>query len=545
MIPAFFMLPECCSSSPPAQLENPCPEGVAKTEILAKGGSAVDAAIAALFIEGVVHPHATGIGGSCMFTIYDNVCKEVKTITARGAAPGAANESTIAKIANPVTERGRTVCVPGLVRGCWWAHEDYGKLPWADLIQPAARLCKEGFPLCPYLESVMFLQEDRTTDDEELNDYCTDPCTGCPYKIGNTIRNCQLGKSLCIIAKQGESAMYSGELSEKLITDLKNVGGILSADDFKKYLPIWGVPVSTTLPSDRIAYSVDAPGSGAVLLLMLNMFDGTVRCSNLNTTQNWHKIVEVFKFGMAARTRLGDGVFDPCVNCIVDTIVTKNYASAMKKRITFFTHSDPVYYGATKPYGIDHGSSNIVVFGTEGDAAVVTSTIGQNFGSAFMSSSTGIVLNDEMHDFSIPSECRRSDVPNMSSNFIAPGKRPVSSMAPMIVMDKNQNVVFGIGAAGGVKSTVASALVTLRHLFCGEPIAKAISAKRLLHQLYPSTLIAELGVGEKLLRELMRLGHDVEIKMTDGFVAVTAMSKTSGYLSGSFDPRRGGAVELI
>ncbi|KAF5307061.1 hypothetical protein FQR65_LT18465 [Abscondita terminalis] len=243
-------------------------------EILAKGGSAVDAAIAALFIEGVVHPHATGIGGSCMFTIYDNVCKEVKTITARGAAPGAANESTVAKIANPVTERGKTVCVPGLVRGCWWAHEDYGKLPWADLIQPAARLCKEGFPLCPYLESVMFLQEDRTTDDEELN---------------------------------------------------------------------------------------------------------------------------------------------------------------------------------------------------------------------VMSKSTGfIVLNDEMHTFQSPNECRRSDVPICHSIYCTRKNCQFHQWLNDCNGQKSKRV-FCIGAAGEFKVLLASALVTLRHLFCGEPIAKAIFLlKRLLQPLYPS-----------------------------------------------------------
>ncbi|KAK4874269.1 hypothetical protein RN001_013629 [Aquatica leii] len=543
------------SETPPSKNSSPCPRGgvVSNTsqsaevgrEILDRGGSAVDAAIATLFCEGVLLPHTTGIGGSFLMTIYDYESRMVKTLDARGSAPAATTVNMFEENISLSEKGGLSVCVPGQVRGCWFAHRDYGRLPWADLIKPAAKFAKHGFKVTPYMESIFFTEKKQIEADDGLRELYVDPSTYDTYEIGKTIKNVSLGKTLSVIAKRGETALYDGELTESFVNDIQSIKGIITVDDLNTYKPLWGAPLFTTLPDDRVLYTIDSPGSGSILILILNILNGCLDLQNIDTIGNWHKIIESFKFGFGIRPGLGDSVFEETVNHLVDTITSTVYASVRRNQITHDTHQDPEYYGATELNKIDHGAASIVVLAPDGDAVVVTSTLNQNFGAGTLSKSTGIILNDEMSDFSIPNQYNSYGLPLSSANFSAPGKRPLSSMAPTIILDKNGDVVLGIGGAGGSTATTGTALVTLRHVFFKEPLTKAVASKRILHQLFPMHILAEYGFSEKILKGLIRRGHEIDIKIPDGFAAVTVMANTDNSITGSFDPRRGGAVELI
>ncbi|KAK4874268.1 hypothetical protein RN001_013628 [Aquatica leii] len=543
------------SETPPSKNRCPCPRGgvVSNTsesaevgrEILDRGGSAVDAAIATLFCEGVLLPHTTGIGGSFLMTIYDYESRIVKTLNARGSAPAATTANMFEENISLSEKGGLSVCVPGQVRGCWYAHRDYGRLPWADLIKPACCLAKCGFQVTPYMDSIFFKEQKQIQADDGLRELYVDPNTKNPYAIGETIKNLKLGKTLSVIAERGETALYDGELTESFVNDIKSINGIITVDDLNNYKPLWGVPLSTTLPDDRLLYTMDSPGSGSILILILNILNGSLDLQNIDSISNWHNILESFKFGFGIRPGLGDSVFEKTASQLVDTITSKTYATSKRDEITQYTYQDPEHYGATALNTIDHGATNIVVLAPEGDAVVVTSTLSQNFGAGTLSKSTGIILNDEMSDFSIPNQHNSYGLPLSSTNFSAPGKRPFSSMAPTIILDKNGDVVLGIGGAGGSTATTGTALVTLRHLFFKEPLTKAVASKRILHQLFPMHALAEYGFSEKLLKGLIRRGHEINIKIPDGFAAVTVMAKTGKCVTGSFDPRRGGAVEFV
>lgn len=522
---------------------SPLSAGVGR-DILAKGGSAVDAAIATLLCEGVMLPHIMGIGGGFLMTLYDANNKVIKTLNARETAPGAATENMFEGQVELSEKGGLSVCVPGEIRGYWCAHQEYGKLPWAELVKPASIFAKYGFKVTSFMEGVFAAEEEQLNADEELKKLYINPKTSKPYQSEQIIKNVKLGKTLEKIAEHGESVLYNGELTNDFVDDIQRKHGIISLEDMNNYEPLWDRPLTTTLPNNHTLYTVNSPGSGAILILMLNILDDCLDLRNINTVDNWHKIIESMKFGYGARTHLGDSRFVPDVETLIENLTSKPYAVNMRDRISENTQSNPDYYGASSYNPNDHGTANIVVFASNGDAVSATSTINHNFGAGFVSESTGIILNNEINDFSLPDAYNMYGLPPSQENFIAPGKRPVSSMAPSILLDKCGNVVLGIGGAGGSKITTEVALVILRHIFFQEPLGEAMSSRRLLHQLIPMHIMTEYGFCEKILKGLMKRGHKLDIAIPDGFAAVTALARKRKSVYGSYDPRRGGQVAL-
>ncbi|KAF5300156.1 hypothetical protein FQR65_LT09247 [Abscondita terminalis] len=521
---------------------SPLSAGVGR-DVLNKGGSAVDAAIATLFCEGVMLPHAMGIGGGFLMTLYDARNKVVKTLNAREAAPFAANENMFEGQIE-LSEKGKfSFCVPGEVSGCWHAHKEYGKLPWSDLVKPSSIFAKYGFRVTPFMESIFAAEEDQIRADDELKNLYINPKTDKPYKAEEIVKNVKLGLTLEKIAQHGESVLYDGEMTCDFVGDIKRKQGILTVEDMKQYKPIWECPLRSTLPNCHTLYSVNTPGSGAILILILNILESCLDMRYLDTTENWHKIIETFKFAYGAKSILSNDTSEDSVKTLIENLTSKLYATNMKERITEMTHQDPEYYGACTKLSVDHGTANIVVMAAEGDAVVVTSSINQNFGAGIVSESTGIILNDQMSSFSIPNDCDEYGFAP-TANFPGPGVRPASSMAPSIILDKCKNVVLGIGGSGGPIISAEVALVILRHIFYNEPLGKAMSSRRLLHQLFPMHIKTEYGFCEPILRGLIKRGHQLDIKVPAGFEAVTAMARNKTAVCGCFDPRRGGQVSL-
>ncbi|KAF5306948.1 hypothetical protein FQA39_LY00178 [Lamprigera yunnana] len=515
--------------------------------ILRKGGSAVDSAIAVLFCEGVAVPQSTGIGGGFLMTIYVKKSNTSETLDARETAPSAATEDMYHGNASVASKGGLSIAVPGELRGYWYAHQKYGRLPWRDLVQPTIDLCKNGHKITAFLANAFANSEHQIRKDPGLNQTFIDPKTNSVYKEGDIVKRLSLAKTLEIIARDGADALYDGVLTKKFVTDIRGIGGIITEDDLKAYKPVWNKPVVADVPNNLTLYSIPLPGSGPILTFILNMMKNFLHSNNINDYINWQRITEAFKFGYGKRSELGDAPFVEGIENLIKNLTSASYALEVRSKITDnVTFQDPRHYGANFSLPNDQGTAHVSILAPNGDAVSVTGTINQIFGSGFQSVSTGIILNDEMDDFSSPNITNGFGLPPSPPNFIKPGKRPLSSMSPTIIVDKNGNVVLILGAAGGSKITTSTALIIMRHLWFNETIKEAVSSYRLHHQLVPMQIDMETSFNQTIRAKLEKIGHTVRVVPSgNGFAAATAISRRNGVVEGTVDPRRGGSICIV
>ncbi|XP_064213538.1 glutathione hydrolase 1 proenzyme isoform X2 [Tribolium castaneum] len=516
--------------------------------ILSKGGTAVDAAIAALLCDGVSVPNCMGIGGGFFMNIYTKD-KGVEFLDSREVAPGAASENMYGTNQSLASRGGLAVAVPGELKGYWEAYRKYGgKVPWKDLVQPSIDLCKSGILVTKYLEKMLALQVDVISKDEFLRETFIDPKTNKTYVQNQYIKRPRLAKTLEIVAESGPDALYNGTLTEGFLQDIRNKGGIITREDLINFKPQWKKPIQIQLPLNQTLYTPPPPGSGVILSLIMNILNGFLDFSQPKLLTNWQRVVESFKFGFAKRTTLGDPNFVP-MDDFVGNLTSKWFAEEMRKQIfDTKTFQNQSYYGADVYEPDDHGTANLCVLAPNGDAVVVTSTINLDFGAGFMSGSTGIILNDQMDDFSSPDFPNSYDVPPSPNNYIRPGKKPVSSILPTIILDGDDNVRLLVGGSGGTKIITSVALAIVKHLWFNYTIEEAVADPRLHHQLFPMKLFFEKGFENNmaLVNALYTIGHEYEILgPADGFNTVTAISRRNESLSAAFDPRRGGDKAFV
>lgn len=258
-------------------------------------------------------------------------------------------------------------------------------------------------------------------------------------------------------------------------------------------------------------------------------------------------IFQAFKFAYAKRTFLGDEQSN-AIKEMVYLLTSANYAKFTRGIINDNkTFHDFEYYGAKYVNPEDHGTAHISILSPNGDAIAATSTINYLLGAFIRSQSTGIILNDEMDDFSTPGFVNQYGIPASPANFIQPGKNPLSSMVPTIIIGEDRNVKLIIGGAGGTRITSGVAFTIIRHLFMNESLNDAIVARRLHHQLAPMKLQYETNFDADIIQELgERFGHELLENTPDGgFAAVVGISQRNGIVEGVIDPRRGGGVEIF
>lgn len=518
----------------------PC--SVVGRDILRKGGTAVDSAIAALLCVGLMNAHSMGIGGGLFLTIYDAKTGKVETINARETAPSAATENMYGSSEDLSRRGGLSIAVPGEIRGYELAHQRHGKLPWKELFQPSIQLAEEGFRLGKPLADAISKNKNTIEIDKALCEvFCGS--NGEILKEGDIIKFTKLAQTYRKIAEEGPNAFYEGELAKRLVDDIQKKGGIITEQDLKDYTPLLDENPLRVQVGDFSMVFPTAPASGPVLALILNILNGYKLSPESmmgleNQVLTYHRIVEAFRFGYAKRTLLGDLTYLNITD-FVENMTSAAYANELHSKITDDTTHPMEYYGPQFSVPDNHGTSHLSVVAADGSAVAATSTINHYFGSKVMSNSTGILLNNEMDDFSSPNITNGFGVPPSPNNFIKPGKRPMSSMCPTIIFDKNNNLKMVVGGSGGTKITTSIAMVILKALFFGYGVERAVMSPRIHNQLSPTETVVEPDFDKAIATGLEAKNHTVNYLTTTGAVVQAVVSYQDG-LRAQSDPRKSG-----
>lgn len=520
------------------------------TDVLLRNGTAVDAAIAALFCNSLYQSHSMGPGGGLLMTVYTKATGKIDTLIAREMAPLAATENMFNGQPDLAKYGGLSVAVPGQILGLYEAKERYGnpKVTWASLLQPAIDQSRYGIEVSRDCARNLEKHKQRVFENAGMREIFVDPQTNDVYKEGDVFVWPNLADTLEKIAVGGAQEFYSGQTAEKMVQDLTREGGIITKQDFLQYKTLWTAPVSVNLGPNLTLHSVAPPGSGAILGYILN----TLKHFELgpdddHTSLMYHRITEAYKWAYAQRTKLGD----PYDQEIADFVheLTANLTSErfafetfMNINDSYVTVNNASYYGADFYTPDDDGTTHLSIIAPNGDAVSATSTINHPFGSYVLSPQTGILFNDEMDDFSAPNVTNGFGVPPSPNNFIRPQKRPLSSTCPAIVVDNQTgDVRLVIGAAGGTKITSQTAYAALRYLWLDQNVKESVDETRIHHQLAPMVLFAENGLSQDIVDGLRERQHVVE--MTSGAAVICAVAKgDDGRIYANADFRKDGGV---
>ncbi|KAI3953571.1 hypothetical protein MKW92_012068 [Papaver armeniacum] len=454
---------------------------------LRDGGHAVDAAVATALCLGVVHPMSSGIGGGGFIVVRDSSTSKNQAYDCRETAPLAASQDMYAK--NPMTKShgALSMGVPGEIAGLHAAWLRHGRLPWSKLIQPAIKLAKDGFLVTPCL--AQYIKDAKKKIMNDLGLVKVYAPNGNLLQDGDTCYNIELGNSLEMIAKQGPQAFYNGTVGEKLVQDVKKAGGILTMEDLRSYK----VDVMDAMTVDVMGFTIlgmPLPSSGTLgLSLVLNILNSYGLADFEKSPLGLHRLIEAMKHMFAIRMNLGDPKFVNTTH-YESEMLSPSFAAKLRHKILDNTTFPPDYYLNKWSQLQDHGTSHFCIVDAERNAVSLTTTVNYGFGGGVLSPSTGIVLNNEMDDFSTPTEEKEDGLPPAPANYIQPNKRPLSSMTPIIILKGNQ-LAGVIGGSGGMYIIPAVLQVFLNRFIIGMEPLPAIQRPRVYVKLIPNVVYYE------------------------------------------------------
>ncbi|KAJ6372186.1 hypothetical protein OIU76_026630 [Salix suchowensis] len=458
--------------------------------MLRQGGHAVDAAVSTALCVGVVNPVGSGIGGGAFMIVRSSSTSKTQAYDMRETAPGAASQNMYASNMDNKYSGALSMGVPGEIAGLHEAWLQHGRLNWRTLFQPAIKLARDGFVVAPYLASSIAKCAKKIMNDPGLQQVFAP--NGRLLQAGDRCSNLELAQSLEAVAEQGPQAFYNGTVGEKLVKDVRDAGGILTMEDLKNYK----VDIMDALAANATGYTIygmPPPSSGTPgMSMVLNILNSYGSSKAAEGNLGLHRLIEAMKHMFAVRMNLGDPAF---VNTskYVSKMLSQSYADKIRKMIVDNTTFPPEYYmnlDSRWSQLRDHGTSHFCIVDAERNAVSMTTTVNYGFGAGVLSPSTGIVLNNEMGDFSAPTELTPDMLPPAPANFIEPSKRPLSSMTPIIIT-KDDQLAGVMGGSGGLFIIPAVLQVFLNHFVLGmEPLA-AVESPRVYHKLIPNTVLYE------------------------------------------------------
>nr|AAD09400.1 gamma-glutamyl transpeptidase precursor [Brugia malayi] len=497
--------------------------------ILIRGGNAIDASIASMFCLGITNPQSSGIGGGFIMTLYNRSEAKCTVIDARETAPKNASRDMFINDEFGSKYGFRAIATPGEIAGYWLAFKRFGsgKISWYDLIKPSIDLCRYGVPVSKYLGYVLGVKEKHFRTLPSMKSWINN-ATDKVFVAGDIIKRPELGNTLEKLALSSDPVelFYRGDIAKALVKEIENNGGIITLDDFAQFKPtVHEEPlINDHFSGDLAMCGPPPPSSFAVTQLIISLM---ARFYGPKTSKEvlkrdplfYHRLLEAQKFAYAQRTLMGDEAFVEEAKELAKNMTTKAYTDWIFSRMRNKTQPTE-YYGELQKQLNDHGTSHVSVLDSMGNGVSSTSTVNRWFGAVVQSVDLGVVFNDEMDDFSTPGMANGFGFAPSESNFIEPGKKPMSSMSPMIVYNtKTGKIVMVAGASGGSKIISALAKPIIRVLFFNETIKEAIDAPTLHNQFTPDITQFEQTVPKELMDDLTQI-FGQKFNKTTGFEGI-------------------------
>lgn len=507
-------------------------------DILRQGGNAIDAAVATALALAVCEPYGSGLGGGGFVLTLDGATGQVRALDARETAPATAFRDMyqVAGQADPDLSRygPLAVGVPGLVRGLAALHASGGVLSWVDLVEPARRLAAEGFAVSPMLQ----LRIRKTAPHFNPAAQAIFLPGGRVPAVGDLLIQADLAGTLQAIATEGPDVFYTGAIAQSLVRTASTGGKGLSLADLADYRCKWREPVAGQYRGLQV-YSMPPPSSGGVhLVQMLNILeDFDLAAAGPGSAAAYHLLAESMKFAYADRSLyLGDSDFVPVP---VERLISSSHADSLRQLIVLeHAYPEDKIKGAPLIPAESNQTTHLSIVDGWGNAVAATLTINLTFGSGLVAPGTGVLLNDEMDDFvAAPGQPNAFGLVGGEANSIAPGKRPLSSMTPAILVQDGR-VRMVSGAPGGSKIITTTLQTIINVIDFKMNALQAVSAPRIHHQWYPAKLYFEHnGLSPDTVELLRKWGHALAERspMCNAQIIVVDPATSTRY--GASDPR--------
>lgn len=518
-------------------------------QVLKDGGNAVDAGVAVALALAVTLPRAGNLGGGGFMMVHDAETGETRAIDYREMAPASATrdmyldadgnaDSTLSRF------HGLAVGVPGTVAGMQLALETYGTMTLEQAAAPAIRLAEEGILVTADLADSLKALEKRLKSwpASAAIFYKED---GSFYEPGDVLKQPDLAATLKTIAAGGPDGFYKGEVAEKIAASVQEAGGSMTVEDLANYRAVIRAPVTGTYRGHEIV-SMPPPSSGGThIIQILNVMEGyPIGFLGHNSSDTIHLMAEAMKRAYADRSEyLGDPDF---VEVPVAALTSKDYATKIRKGISLnrATPSATIKPGNLAPYESDQ-TTHFSIVDKDGNAVSNTYTLNFSYGSGMTAAGTGVLLNNEMDDFSA-----KPGVPNAygliggEANAVEPRKRPLSSMSPTIVL-KDGKPYLVTGSPGGSRIITTTLQVISNMIDHGMNVAEATHAARIHHQWLPDEIRVEQGgLSHDTVAALEAKGHTIAVKSVMGSTQSIHVDADKGLLLGASDPRRTGSATV-
>ncbi|TWR27387.1 gamma-glutamyltransferase [Mucilaginibacter pallidiroseus] len=507
-------------------------------DILKKGGNAVDAAVAVHFALAVTLPQAGNLGGGG-FMVYRGKKGEVATLDFREKAPEAANANMYLDAnGNVIPDKSlythQASGVPGSVDGMIQAHKKYGKLKWADLLQPAIDLATKGFKVTTHLANDLNKNKAQFTRLNPGKNYFVKTTD---WKEGDILTQADLGKTLEAIQAKGRAGFYEGTVADQIVAEMKSGAGLIKKKDLQNYHSVWRKPLIGQYKGYKII-TMPPPSSGGIALLQLLQSVEPYPLSRwgYNRDSTVQVMVEAERRVYADRSKyLGDPDY---YKVPVDSLLNAKYILSRMQSFKWeaATPSTTIQPGSFAGYESDQ-TTHYSIVDRDGNAVSITTTLNDSFGSKIFVAGAGFLLNNEMDDFSA-----KPGVPNMygliggKANSIQPGKRMLSSMTPTII-EQNGDLFMVVGTPGGSTIMTSVFQTVLNVIAFDKSMQAAVAAKRFHHQWLPDVIYTEEGALDSVTAGILtKKGYVLKPRGPIG--RVDAILKTKwGYYEGGADPR--------
>ena len=496
------------------------------------GGNAVDAIVRAVLVSGITTPSSCGLGGGGFAMLWRAATKEPYFLDFRETAPASIDAAAFEARPFKPEERARATGVPGELAGLWELQHSFGKRAWRDVVLPASRVAQNGFPVSPHLGNALVSNWNQLAR--------TDPGLGALFfpagkalAAGAQVKNPKLAHTLMRLAEQGKAPFYEGDLGRELVATAHAHGGALSYADLKGYRPVPRAPLHVSWEGFDV-YTAPPPSAGGLMVAeTLGMFSkAELMRLGQGSGAYQHTLAEAMRGALSDRFRLfGDPAFE---NLNLSALLDPKRLAARKALLSSErTHALPRFQEN------EHGTHHLLVMDRDGNVASITTTVNTGFGAKLSAAQSGIVLNDELDDFTAQKDVAAYGL-RESPNRPRAGARPISSMAPTMVV-KDGKVVFALGGSGGqlIATNVTQLLVT-RLAFGATPDA-LVHAPRFAVPASGPTLRVEAGAPPTLLADLEWRGEVVKV-MPENPSGVQIIAVDDAGVTAAADPRKHGSA---